>query len=240
MIDLHCHYLPGLDDGAQTLDEALALARAAVADGIAAAVLTPHVRPGVYDNRLPGIAEQVERFRGELAAHGIPLRVHAGGEVHLGAEVMELAECGELPCIGSLDGYRVALIEMPHGHIPVGSDRLMHWLLRRRIRPMIAHPERNKEVMRAPEKIYPLVALGCLLQITAASVTGRFGAPAQRCAEHLLQRRWVSAVASDAHNLAFRPPEMGAARALLAARHGAAVAERLTRTLPARIVGGHA
>jgi protein-tyrosine phosphatase len=237
MIDLHCHYLPGLDDGAQTLDDALALAQAAVADGIAVAVMTPHVRPGVYDNRLSGIAEQVERFRSELAAHAIPLRIRAGGEVHLTAEVMELAEQDELPCIGSLDGYRVALIEMPHGHIPLGADRLMHWLLRRRIRPMIAHPERNKEVMRAPEKIYPLVALGCLLQVTAASLTGRFGAPAQRCAEQLLQQRWVSAVASDAHSLAFRPPEMRAARALLAARHGAAMAERLTRTLPASIVG---
>jgi protein-tyrosine phosphatase len=237
VIDLHCHYLPGIDDGAQTLSEALALARGAVADGITTAVMTPHVHPGRYENNLSSISQAVIHFREILAEENIPLKIIAGGEIHLSPEIMDHVETDELPFIGFVDGYRVVLIEFPPGHIPVGSDRLVQWLFGRNIRPMIAHPERNKDVMRNLEKIYPFVAMGCMLQLTAASVIGQFGKPAQQCALGMLEREWATVLATDAHNIKNRPPNMSLARDYLVKWGGDSIASHLTSTMPARIVG---
>ncbi len=236
MIDLHCHYLPGIDDGAESLADAIALASAAVADGITAAVMTPHVHLERYGNKLSSITRDVSHFREVLAEHNIPLQIHVGGEVHLSPDVMDLVATEELPYIGTVDGYRILLIEFPHSHIPVGADKLIQWLFRQRIRPMIAHPERNKDVMRNLEKIYPFVASGCMLQVTAGAVIGQFGRPAQECAMAMLEREWVTVVASDAHNMKNRPPNMSAAREFLASWGGEAFASDLTCTVPARIV----
>jgi protein-tyrosine phosphatase len=237
VIDLHCHFLPGVDDGAQTLGEALELARAAVADGITTAVMTPHVHIGRYKNTRSSIAKEVIRFRRKLAAEKIPLRIVAGGEVHMSPEVMELEEAGELPCIGVVDGYRVVLVEFPHGHIPLGSDRLVQWMFGRNIRPMIAHPERNKAVMHDPEKIYPFVAMGCMLQLTAGAVVGQFGSLVQKCSLALLEREWVTVLATDAHNLNHRPPNMSLTKSFLEKWGGASIADNLTRVIPAAIAG---
>ncbi len=237
MIDLHCHYLPGIDDGAQTLSEALELARAAVADGITTAVMTPHVHPGRYENNQSCISQEVIHFRQILAEEDIPLKIISGGEVRLSPEVIDLVEMDELPYIGLIDGYRVVLIEFPPDHIPVGADKLIQWLFGRHIRPMIAHPERNKDVMRNMEKIYPFVAVGCMLQITAGAVIGQFGRLAQECSLGMLEREWVTVLASDAHNIKNRPPNMSLARDYLVKWRGESIANQLTSTMPGRIVG---
>lgn len=238
MIDLHCHYLPGIDDGAQTLAQALELASAAVDDGITHAVLTPHVHPGVFENRRSGIAVAVERFRMELVASGIPLGISAGGEVRVGPEVMELLAAGELPFVGEHHGRRVLLLELPHGQVPVGADRLTAWLLKRNVLPLIAHPERNKDVMRSLGKLDPFIDQGCLLQVTAGSLLGHFGELAERRARELLDRGDVFVVATDAHNMENRPPVMQKARAFLAAVAGEPVAIALTRSNAAAILIG--
>ena len=236
MIDLHCHYLPGIDDGAQTLTESLALARAAVADGITHAVMTPHVHVGVYENRTAGIDAAVESFRQALAANAIPLAISAGGEVRIGAELIDLLQVNEIPFLGQLNGQRVMLVEMPHGQIPVGADRLTAWLLKQNVLPLIAHPERNKDVMRNLAKLDPFIRQGCLLQVTAGSLLGRFGEVAERRARELLDRGDIFAVATDAHNMDNRPPLMRAARAFLAAEAGEATAKALTETNPRAIL----
>jgi protein-tyrosine phosphatase len=237
VIDLHCHFLPGIDDGAQTMDDALALARRAAADGIRHAVMTPHIHPGVFDNRKDEIEAAIVRFRKVLLDAGIALSISPGAEVRLGPEVIQMLEEGALPALGSLGGEAVVLLELPHGHIPVGTDRLVAWLRSRGIRPLIAHPERNKEIMRSPEKVYAFTANGCLLQLTAGSLTGHFGAAAQKCAQRLLDEELVFAVSTDAHNLEHRPPLLSAARAAIAQLAGLAAAEALTRTNPARVIG---
>lgn len=236
MIDLHCHYLPGIDDGAQTLQEGLDLARAAVAAGIKTAVLTPHVHVGRYENNLSSIKKAFAAFQRSLSEEQIDLDVRIGGEVRIGAEIIQLIEDGEMPYLGELDGYQILLLEFPHSHVIIGADKLVKWLLDRQIRPLIAHPERNKEVMRNIDKIGPFMEMGCLLQITGASVIGDFGVPAQECALRLLDRNWVSVVASDAHNLAHRPPNLNVARQALAAIGGDTYARELTERMPARIV----
>jgi protein-tyrosine phosphatase len=237
VIDLHCHYLPGIDDGAQTLEESLELARAAIKAGIHVAVMTPHVHPGRYENNAASIEDMCAAFQRVLAHNEIPLELRAGGEVRISENIIRMVEEGEIPYLGQLAGYRVLLLEFPHSHLTVGAEKLVDWLLDRRIRPLIAHPERNKEVMRNPDKLRPLIERGCLLQLTGASIMGRFGKPAEECATQLIEREWASAVATDAHNLEHRPPCLDEAYAALARIGGEALALELTQHMPARIIG---
>jgi protein-tyrosine phosphatase len=238
VIDLHCHYLPGIDDGARTIEEALTLARAAVAAGIHTSVLTPHVHVGRYDNTLASIRKSFAAFQQVLATQGIPLNVRVGGEVRIAAEIMPLVEQEQIPFIGQLGDDRVMLLEFPHSHLLVGGEKLIRWLLDRRIRPLIAHPERNRDVMRNVDKIAEYVAMGCLLQVTGASIIGQFGENARACAYALLDRNWVNVVATDAHNMQHRPPNLDLAHEALAAMGGVQYARELTELFPARIIGG--
>jgi protein-tyrosine phosphatase len=237
VIDLHCHYLPGVDDGADTVGAALALAAAAAADGICHAVLTPHVFPGQWSNTASSLSSDFESFRTALTASGIAFDVSLGAEVRLLPESLELAERDELPTLGHWDGSRVLLLEFPDAQIPVGTDKAVAFLRARGYVPMIAHPERNKDVMRDWRKVLPLVAQGCLLQITAASVAGLFGPRALASALQLLDAGVVTVIASDAHNLEHRPPRMRAGRAAVAARYGEPAAALLTEVNPGKIVG---
>lgn len=237
MIDLHCHYLPAIDDGSQSMAESLDLARASIADGITHAVMTPHIHPGRYENIRSSVVEATKQFQAELDKAAIPLRVFTAGEVRLTSETMGLLDQDELPFVGTLDGYRILLLEFPYDQIPVGTEKLARWLLGWRIRPLIAHPERNKAIMHNVEKIAPFVEMGCLLQLTAGSIIGEFGQAAQDGATLMLDRRWVAAIATDAHNLLHRAPRMTAAKNWLAGRGGRAWADELTRLTPAKILG---
>lgn len=236
MIDLHCHLLPGIDDGPGTLAEALELARLAVQNGITHSVVTPHVHPGRYENDAVNIAKAVADFRKALREAGIPLKLGYAGEVRFSAEILMLVEQNLLPFYGELGGYKVFLLEFPHSHIPPGADKLLKWLLDRRIRPMIAHPERNKDIMRKPEKLKPFTDAGCLLQVTAGSVAGDFGEAAQQTARILLESGKVSILASDAHNAQHRPPRLDHGRAAAAAIVGEKIAQAMTTTRPASLV----
>ena len=236
MIDIHCHLLPGIDDGPEELDESLAMARLAVANGITEAIVTPHIHVGRYENTRDGIAEATRRFRHSLEDNGIALRLRMAAEIRIGPELMGLVEAQQVPWLGSLDGYRLVLLEFPHSHIPLGSDKLVNWCLQRKIRPVIPHPERNKDVIRNLEKITPFVKLGCLLQVTAGAVAGSFGPQAQRRACQLLERGWVSFLASDAHNIDHRIPDLEPGRAAAAAIIGETASWRLVLINPLRIL----
>lgn len=208
MIDLHCHLLPGVDDGAQNMAEALVLARAAVDDGISCAVLTPHMHEGRYDNSLTSLTPSLQVFRDELAKHQIPLQLGLAAEVHVGIEVLDWLEAGEVPFLGKYQGRDVILLEFPHGQIPPGADKLMRRLIGQGLLPLLAHPERNKQVIRNLDAIKPFIEMGCLLQVTAGSVVGAFGPQAQTRAREMLERNWVHILASDAHNIDWRPPNL--------------------------------
>ncbi len=206
MIDLHCHILPGIDDGPATLHESLELARIAVADGIRHIVVTPHIHPGRYENSIATIEPVLEQLQAQLIEQDIPLTLGLGAEVRISVEMLSMIPSGKIPFIGSWEGKQVLLLELPHSHIPPGSDKLVDWLLARDILPMIAHPERNKDIVNDLNKINPFVERGCLLQVTAMSVAGKFGDSAHKRACELLERDWVTILASDAHNANRRPP----------------------------------
>ena len=238
MIDLHCHLLPGIDDGPATLEEALEMARIAVANGISEAHVTPHLHPGRWENDRPKIAAAVESYRAALAQADIALEVGYAAEVRLDYEILPLIEAQRVPFLGTLDGFHVMLLEFPHSHVPVGADKFVSWLLARNIRPMIAHPERNKELMRDPRKIEPFVREGCLLQVTADAVAGGFGKLCAQRAREFLERGWVSVLASDAHDTTDRPPRMAPGRDAAAKIVGEDAAQQLTHGTPLRIVRG--
>jgi protein-tyrosine phosphatase len=238
MLDLHCHMLPNIDDGPDSLTEALQMARLAVASGVSRTVVTPHIHPGRYENDISSIHAAVSRFREALAAADIPLELGVAAEVRIGPETMMLIETDRMPWLGELDGYRLFLLELPHSHVPVGTDKLVKWCLKRGVRPVIVHPERNKDIIRDFERITPLVELGCLLQVTAGSVAGLFGRHAQQRAYQLLKRGWVSLLASDAHNVKVRVPNLEPGRAAAAAIVGEGKSWRLVRDNPARILSG--
>ena len=237
MIDLHCHFLPGIDDGPETLEQALELARAAVADGITHSVLTSHVHPGRYPNQRRNIEAAVDVFRVELAKAGIPLQIRAGGEARLCPEMIDLLAQNQLPFLGEVNGYRIVLLEFPHQLIPVGSIRFVQSLLKNKIRPLIAHPERNKTVMAHPEKIDEFTEAGCWLQLTAGSLVGRFGANAQQAAFQIIDAGWDCLLATDAHDIKNRPPLLSEGFAALQARYGESMAQRMVIDRPAKIFG---
>lgn len=236
MIDLHCHLLPGIDDGPETLAESVALARAAVADGITVCAVTPHIHPGRYDNTRSKIEVYARAFRLALQKEAIALTVLLGAEVRVSVESLDLLTDNELPFLGEVRGARVMLLEWPHSHVPVGALPWVQRLLDHNIRPLIAHPERNKAIMAEPDALTPFLAAGCWLQLTAGSITGEFGRESQRVAHRLLDDDAVRIVASDAHNLTARPPVLSKARDYLTRRWGDDVAQDLLVNNPRQIV----
>ena len=238
MLDLHCHYLPGVDDGARTLDEGIALVRAAAANGIERIVLTPHVHPGRYGNTLNNLKPRFENFRRAVESARIPVQLALGSEARLCDELLPMLDRGEVPLLESAIGAKTLLLELPHSHIPPGCSSFIRWLQRRDIAPLLVHPERNKELMAHPQRLHKLREAGCMVQVTAAAVIGRFGSRAQQAANSFLEKGWVNVVASDAHNLRHRPPLMREAAVAIAERFGEEVAHELMVTAPAALTAG--
>lgn len=238
MIDLHCHLLPGIDDGPAEMEVSLQLAQQAVADGVVYSVVTPHVHHGRWENTIPGINNALHGFKKALISAEIPLSTSMAAEVRLGPEIMAMLQEEQIPFLGGWKGYKVMLLEMPHSHILPGTDKLVEWLLNRNVLPMIAHPERNKDILRKFNKIEPLIELGCLFQVTAGSLVGQFGEKAQYRAEQLLDIGVVTVLASDAHNPKTRPVNLSVGYDAACDWFGMQEADKLVKTNPMTILRG--
>ncbi|MFQ5661083.1 MAG: tyrosine-protein phosphatase [Gammaproteobacteria bacterium] len=239
MIDLHCHLLPGIDDGPKTREDALELCRTAVSNGITRAVATPHITPGRYDNTFESITVVYNSFCEDLLEAGIALQLGMAAEVRLDPVIMDMVQSGSVPFLGEYDGEKLILLEFPHTHIPPGSSELIKWLLDQGIRPLIAHPERNGDVLRKLGKIEPFVKVGCLLQITAGSLAGVFGDLPRKRGIEMLKNDWVLIMASDAHNMHARLPDIEPGRAVAAAIVGEQQSWELVRERPLAISKFH-
>lgn len=239
LIDMHCHLLPGLDDGPEDLETSLDMARLAVANGITHVICTPHIHFGRYDNTAETIEQACAAFGQELLRHRITLKISFAAEVRFGSELMTGVRDGSIPFLGEFEGRRAMLLELPHGEVPFGAERMTDWLLKQGVMPIIAHPERNKGFMQQPARLKPFLQQGCLLQVTAASVAGRFGDTARRLSHHLLRERVVSIIASDAHNLRHRPPELQHGLDIAEQILGERDAKHLVLDTPWRISHGH-
>lgn len=182
------------------------MARMAVNHGITAAVLTPHIHLGRFDNTKDTIRTAFKLFKLALKRESIPLAIGMSAEVRLTPEIMPQILQNDLPYLGQWEGHNVLLLEMPHSHIPAGTDQLIRWLYKQGVVAMIAHPERNKDVIRDFKNIKPIVKTGCLFQVTAGAAEGRFGEAAKLRAEQLLALGVVTILATDAHHDTRRPP----------------------------------
>lgn len=236
MIDLHCHLLPGIDDGPATLAESLQLAQLAVADGITHSIVTPHIHPGRWENSVEIIDNCRQQLIVALSEADIPLALGRAAEVRLSERVIELIAAQQVPFYGALDDDQVMLLEFPHGHVLPGSEQLVKWLRAHHIRPLLAHPERNREIMRDPDRLLPFLGAGCLLQVTGGSLLGRFGERALSVALQLLDQDMIFAIASDGHNAGARPPVLSEAYACVVDRCDEERAQRLFVENPTRLV----
>lgn len=236
MIDIHCHLLPGIDDGATNLVASMDMARASVQSGITHALCTPHIHYGYFDNNIDIIRSTHEIFASALERENIPLRTHYAAEIRITPEITKLYAKGTIPFIGYLDGKPVLLLELPHSHIPIGLEQFLGWLKSRGIKPIIAHPERNRDILSNFNKAIWLKGLGVMFQVTAGAITGTFGSRVQSCSIKMLEEGLVDVVATDAHNLQKRPPEMGGAFSIIQDEFDFELANDLCKFNPWRMV----
>lgn len=198
MIDIHCHILPGLDDGAQTLEDSIEMARSAVKQGISHILCTPHHKNGTYTNPADQVIESVATLQKELDARGIPLSLYEGQEVRVHGELIK--DIQEKQILFADLSNRYLLVEFPTRDIPVYVERLFFDLINLGHTPVIVHPERNYQLMEEPNKLLSLIEMGALTQVTAASYLGIFGKKVQGVSKQMVQHQMIHTVASDAHN----------------------------------------
>ena len=232
MIDLHCHILPCIDDGAKSVEEALALIALAEQQGVSRMVATPHIHLGIYDNNMQSINTAFATLSHAVSQSNLNVELYAAAEVRITPEITMFIEQKQLPFLGRYQNNDVLLLELPSSHVPQGTDKLIDWLLARNVLPMIAHPERNRELQSHPERINSFIKSGCLLQLTAASLLGDMGSNAQELSEYWIKNRIYSIVASDCHSLKRRPPKMETAKQLISQISDADYANQLSTETP--------
>lgn len=230
MIDLHSHILPGLDDGASDLDDALEIARAAVADGITVIAATPHVRED-YPTTADAMENGVRHLRGALERERIELDLLPGGEISL--EQLDRLSHDELRRFGLGGNAKYLLIETPYLDWPLPFGEIVTRVGSFGMTPIIAHPERNRAIQEDLAKVVGLVDAGALIQVTAASLDGRLGSRTRACARKLVDAGLVHMVGSDAHTAGLREVGLSAACKVIGDE---ALARWLTESVPAAIV----
>ena len=199
MIDLHCHILPGIDDGAQTLEDSLAMAEVAVANGITYILCTPHHNNGRFENPKYEVMEHVSKLQEEFDKRNIPLTLFEGQEVRLTGETIPDLLSDRLLTVDSDDKY--LLIEFPSSDVPSFSEQVVFELVSKGVTPIIVHPERNAVFLEDPNLLIPFLEMGCLAQLTAPSYIGVFGKKIQKMAKLMIKHNMVHMIATDAHNV---------------------------------------
>ena len=233
MVDLHCHILPGIDDGAPDRETAVAMARCAVADGIEVTACTPHIYPGMYENTRGGIQAAIEAFREVLAEEGIELQLVIGADTHLTPDLVSDIRGGRVP---TLNGTRYLLLEPPHHSVPPRFEESVFNLRTAGIIPVITHPERLSWIETHYPVFQRLVRGGAWMQITSGSLTGRFSRRARYWGERMLDEGMVHILATDSHHIDRRPPLLAEGRDAAARRVGDEEAWHMVSTRPRGIL----
>ncbi|QAS53441.1 tyrosine-protein phosphatase [Halobacillus litoralis] len=198
MIDIHSHILPGVDDGAQTMDESIKMAEAAVKDGIDKIVATPHHKNGSYDNFKHNVLIQVGELNRTFEERNIPLEVLPGQETRIYGEMIDGIEKNEILTINEDTKY--VFVEFPSNAVPRYASQLFFDLQVAGYQPIIVHPERNKQLIEDPDLLYSFVKRGAFTQLTAGSVCGHFGKKIKKFSEQLIEANLAHVIATDAHN----------------------------------------
>lgn len=232
MIDLHSHLLPGIDDGARTIDDTLDVVRNTLDSGVTHVMCTPHVHLGIFNNNKDTIQKSFAIAVQALRKSNIPLKLAFSCEVRICPEIIPLVQSDKLPFLGMYNNKKVLLLELPHSHVPPGTENLIKWLLKQNIQPVIPHPERNREILVNNSKIRWLKQLGCLFQVTAGAFVGRFSDKSAELAWKMLDDGYINYVASDTHNVKKRPNDMQLAFDEVSEYKGLDMANQLFKTTP--------
>ncbi|ATF70906.1 tyrosine-protein phosphatase [Enterococcus sp. FDAARGOS_375] len=199
MIDLHCHILPGIDDGAEDLEASIAMAEKAISQGITHILCTPHHNNGRYCNPKSDVISLVSYLQSELDKRQLPLIVLEGQEVRITGDLIDdIAQ--DLILFTDLDDTYI-LIEFPSIDVPIYTNKIFFELFQMGKTPVIVHPERNAYFREDPNNLIPFLDMGCLAQLTAPSYVGKFGKDIQRTAKQMVAHNLVQMVASDAHGV---------------------------------------
>jgi protein-tyrosine phosphatase len=232
MVDIHCHILPGIDDGSKSWEMTAEMCRMAAADGVTHIVATPHSNDVYVYNR-----ERYTEMLGHLhdAGEG-KLTFTLGCDFHFSYDNIQDALAH--PRRYTIGETQYLLIEFSDYGIPPSVQQQVFAICSNGMIPIITHPERNQPLLKKPEMVLDLVEHGCLVQVTANSVTGAWGSRSKKMVEWLLKREAVHVIASDAHDPVHRPTIMSKARDAVAEMVGAEIAETLVTTNPEAIVEG--
>ena len=225
MIDIHHHLLPGLDDGARDLDISLAMVEMAIADGITHIACTPHASHSYYFDPEHNATVFAELQDAVSSRFGDQMTLGLGCDFHLMFDNIEDAQ--RHPTRYTINGHNYLLAEFPDSAIAPNTAQTFYQLSLSGMTPIITHPERNPILARQPERMADWLQAGALIQVTASSLTGRFGPQAERAAHWLLDHQWVHFLATDAHNIQSRPPQLRPAFNRVAELYDLATAERL-------------
>jgi protein-tyrosine phosphatase len=233
VIDLHCHLLPGIDDGSKDLGMSLAMARMYVADGVTHLACTPHIMPGVWQNRGDDIRVAVDKLQQVLIAEGIGLHIFPGADNHVVPDFVAGLKEGRLL---TLANSRYVLVEPPHHVAPPRLEEFFFSILVAGYVPILTHPERLTWIEDHYAIIKKLVEAGVWMQITAGSLAGRFGRRPKSWGYRMLQDGLVHILATDAHDPERRPPLLSEGWELVRDVVGAEEAERLVLHRPFAIL----
>ncbi len=234
LVDIHCHVLPEVDDGAASMQMALDMLRRAESEGVGAMVMTPHIRSHDEEDRDALHARRFAELQSAVTEAGIAIELFLGAEL---AFRFGLAEVARWPTVALADGPYV-LVDLPPGPLPTGIEQGFFELRATGYKPILAHPERHRELAKSPEQVERLRHQDLLFQVDAGSFTGRFGRRAKATAEMFLQMGCIEFVGSDGHDLEKRPISLQSARRLVAQACGPLEAHRLFCANPAKVVKG--
>ena len=237
MIDLHCHVLPGLDDGARLLEETLDIARSAVKNNIDTIVATPHTLNGFFVNNWENVVSLTSTVQKAFDAEDIAITLYPAMEAQVCPELFDALEKGQAATIN--DNSRYMLLEFPPFSMPPGSMQFIFKLKLQGITPVIAHPERNLILQNDLKQLYDLVKMGALCQLTALSVTGYLGPSVQKSSEQMIKTGLAHVIATDAHSDDERIAALASAVDMAAEiLQDYSRAEKMVTTTPAAIIAG--
>lgn len=224
MIDMHCHIVPHIDDGAKNMEESIKMAQIAVKDGIRTIINTSHFNARWDIDKQQKLQKHLETLQQNIEQKGIDLQILPGNEAFLTPNLLKAVEQRK---VYTLNNSRYLLIELPFHDIPTYTTDTIYELKLKGIVPIIAHPERYAKVIETPSVVYEWIKEGALIQITAGSLTGRFGQLVQKTTELLLKHNQVHFIGSDAHSPRNRRPELKKAMQAAAALIGVEQASKL-------------
>jgi protein-tyrosine phosphatase len=236
MIDLHCHILPGIDDGPELLNESIEMCRIAANDGISKVACVPHHVVGKYTNTREKILGCIEELQASINSEHIPLIVYPGCEIRLDLNLVEKIKAGELLTMN--DSGRYITLELPNEALPKNIEEIISSLIFAGIIPIVAHPERNHAIQNDPEILYQLVQLGALAQLTASSLTGRVGSRIEKFSTLLLEHKLAHMLVTDAHSSKQRRPTLSKGLKRLKEVVGEKAAMDMIEAIPEKILNG--